>query len=354
MKKYMKILLILFIIIVSYIEMDHNDFMYKKEIMKINKIETIKEDYDRNDLGLTETIYIQKITGILLNGKNKNQEKTINYEYQKSEIVTEKYKVGDKVFISDNTIDGLKRDKYFVLLIMLLILLVYIIGKKRGLLTIISSLINLSIFIIGINLYQKGSSIIIITLIISIIFTVITLLSAAGYKKKTLVAVASTLLSTLTIFLLVGVIYITTHFKGINFNILSYLTVPPEEVFIASILIDGLGTITDVSITISSSIYELLGTNPKITNKELLESSKNIGNDIMPTMINVLFFTYFCSGLPTFVLAIRNGFSVTNYITTFYSLEITRFLCGSIGICITIPITTFIAIMVMRKEGKYE
>ena len=73
----------------------------------------------------------------------------------------------------------------------------------------------------------------------------------------------------------------------------------------------------------------------------------------MSTMSNVLFFTYLAASLPIFVLAIRNGYSLNNYIRNSFSLEISRFLVGSIGIVMTIPISTFISIKIF-KGGKYE
>ena len=69
----------------------------------------------------------------------------------------------------------------------------------------------------------------------------------------------------------------------------------------------------------------------------------------MSTMSNVLFFTYLCSGLPIFVLAIRSGFTVSNYISSNFSLELTRFLVGSIGIIMTIPITSYVSIYLQKE-----
>ena len=83
-----------------------------------------------------------------------------------------------------------------------------------------------------------------------------------------------------------------------------------------------------------------------------LIKAKEIGKDIMSTMSNVLFFTYLCAGLPIFVLALRNGFTIFNYITTNFSLELSRFLVGSIGIVLTIPISAFISIKLMKRGAK--
>ena len=95
---------------------------------------------------------------------------------------------------------------------------------------------------------------------------------------------------------------------------------------------------------------EDISLNNKIKVDEMISSCKTIGKDILPTMINVLFYTYLCSTLSVFVLAIRNGYSVYNYITENYTLELLRFILGSISLIIAIPSSIFIGIKVYRRS----
>ena len=118
------------------------------------------------------------------------------------------------------------------------------------------------------------------------------------------------------------------------------------------LLIGSIGAVMDVAITISSAMSELIDKNSDISSKALNRSAREIGKDIMSTMSNVLFFTYLCAGLPVFVLAIRNGFTLRNYIASNFSLELSRFLAGSIGIVITIPISAFVSIKIMKRGAK--
>lgn len=145
-----------------------------------------------------------------------------------------------------------------------------------------------------------------------------------------------------------------SNYKGVNLNSMSFLTVPIEDVFMASLMIGGLRAIMDISITISSSISELIEKNNNIKVSTLINSGNEIGKDIFSTMVNVLFFTYLCGGLPIFVLALRNGFSLYNYISVNFSLEISRFLVGSIGIILAIPISLFISILILKRGKTYE
>lgn len=331
----------------------NDDFLYKTEILKIDKITTADETSSFNSLGLEEKYYDRVIKGVITNGKNKGKTRIFHYEETYSSVVTDKYKVGDKVFIVNDEIDGLKRDFYVVTLFLVFIVLIVVVGEVQGILSIASVILNIIVFYLGLSLYFRGINILFLCILEVIIFSILSLIIAGGINKKTISAIISVIVS-ITI-LLVGVLIITktTNYSGINFNELNFLTVPPEDIIIPELLIGSLGAVMDVAITISAAISELIEKDTKISIFNLKKSANQIGKDIMSTMSNVLFFTYLCSGLPIFVLAIRNGFSVYNFVVTNFSLELTRFLIGSIGIIMTIPITTYICIRVFRRN-RYE
>ena len=347
--KKIKLFILIVISILLVIFTYNNDFLYKKEIMKITNIETINTTSQKNTIGLTEKYKTQKITGILTNGKNKGSYKTIEYEESYSSVVTDKYSINDKVILDKNTIDNLKRDYYIVLLCVLFIIAIYIVGEVKGLLSVISVIINSVIFYIGLILYFKGINIIFISLIEIILFAILSLFIAGGINKKTISAILSTIVSIIFILIMLIIIVTTTNYKGINFNDLAYLTVPAIDIILPELLIGSVGAIMDVAITISSSVSELIEKDKNISTYNLKKSSKEIGKDIMSTMSNVLFFTYICAGLPIFVLAIRNGYTIKNFISTNFTLELTRFLVGSIGIISSIIISTYISIKLFKR-----
>ena len=350
MKKKIIFLLIIFSIGILYF-VYNDDFLYKKEIMKISSIETIYTTSSYNELGLEEKYYYKNIRGTITNGKDKGSIKTFKYEESYSSVVTDKYKVGDKIFIYKGEIDGLKRDFYVALLLVVFINLIYIVGEFKGLLSVISVLLNVIIFYIGLVLYTKGINLLLICVLESIIFSIISLFIAGGVNKKTISSILSVIVCVFIILIGMSIIVRVFGYRDINLNEFSFLTVPVEDIILPELLIGGLGAIMDVAITISASISELIEKDKNISVKNLNKSSKEIGKDIMSTMSNVLFFTYLCGGLPIFVLAVRNGFSPMTYITTNFSFELTRFLIGSIGIIMTIPISTYIAIKVFRRDS---
>lgn len=346
--------ILLFLAIGSILFTCYNDSFYKKEIVKIQEMSETQIDEVPNMLGIMEKYYLQKITGVYTNGKNKGKLIELEHERTFSSVVTEKYQVGDRVFVKDHQIIGLKRDTLVVTLVWIFVFAIFLIGRFRGLLAILSVIGNTALFYFCLTFFQNGMSLVVLCLLESIFFTVFSLVLSSGWKKKTWVAIISVFLSLTVLLGLIWLLIVITNYGGINFNGMSFLTVPPEGVFFAELIIGGLGAIMDVGITIVSSLEELVEKDPNISFTALRKSGIEIGKDIMSTMMNVLFFTYLCSGLPVFVLALRNGFTLWNYITANFSLELTRFLCGALGIVLTIPISIFIFLKVYRKGKKYE
>lgn len=350
----MKKIVLIIILLVSaavLIFVYNDDFLYSKQIMKITKIETVREEVSRNSMGLSEEHYTRKVTGVIQNGKDKGSVKEMQYEQTYSSVVTDRFRTGDKVII-DGTELQLKRDFYLALMSCAFVILIYIVGSFKGLLSVASVIINSVIFYIGLHLYIKGVDLLFLCVTEMLIFSVLSLIFASGVNKKTLSAVISVAISTFVMLALLLIVVKTTSYSGVNFNEVSFLTVPAEDIILPELLIGSIGAVMDVAITISSSVSELIEKNKEITEKELNKSAKEIGKDIMGTMSNVLFFTYICAGLPVFVLAIRNGFMFKNYIASNFSLELARFLAGSIGIVITIPISAFVSIRIMKRGVK--
>ena len=189
--------IIIFILsIITLIFVYNDDFIYKDQIMKITKIETVDEYELQNTLGLREKYYTKKFTGVITNGKNKGKIKKVEYEETYSSVVTDKYRVGDKIILSGNDIN-LKRDFYLVLMFVVFINLIYLVGSFKGLLSILSVIFNIIIFYIGLFLYSKGINLLFLTVVEMIIFSIVSLILASGVNKKTFSAVISVIVSTL-------------------------------------------------------------------------------------------------------------------------------------------------------------
>ena len=351
--------ILILVSLVSIIFTYNNHSFYKDPIAKID---SIKDEYvttEIMDYGYKEDIHNQTIQAKILNGKFKGQTITIENEYYKGQTYSQKYHKNDEIFISleihkdkirNIHIEGYKRDKYIIILLVSFILVIVLVGQLKGFLSIISLIINIVLFNTIVYLNVKDISLPLLSFIGAIIFSSLCLTLVSGKNKKTLSAIVSSIIG-VTITMLISLIVIhITNYNGLRFENMELLTRPYEGIFVSEIILGGLGAIMDISISISSSLNEMLQKDPKITSKQLIKSGFNIGRDIMSTMINVLFFTYICSVIPNICILFRNVINLSSLINSYITLEMTRALIGAIGITITIPISIYITVLMYKRR----
>lgn len=362
LKKNLKIIIFIFIAIFLII-FTYNDYdLYSDTIIKV--INT-KEEYVSTEevtFGYKESIYNEEIEARIMNGEYKGEIVKFNNEYHKGEAYDQRYAIGDELFVSlyvknDRikrvNIDGYKRDKYIVLLILLFVFIIVLVGHLKGLLSVFSVAINIILFCFLIHINAiRSIGLVPLSFMVAILYSIVSLTLVSGVNKKTLSAIISSILGVILIFIISFIVIKITNYSGIRFDQMELLTRPYEEIFISEIILGGLGAIMDISISISSSLNELIEKNKRISVKALRKSGFNIGQDIMGTMINVLFFTYICTGISNLVIFFRNGVSIANLMTEYISLEMTRALTGAIGIVITIPISIYVSLYIYKRRAK--
>ena len=357
-KRIISICAVIFLLMAAMVFTYNNYFLYKEDVVKITAVKN-EEVYEKEGLnGEVEKYYNQEITAIIKSGEYKGKSITLNNTCSYSGVKDEGYKKGNYLFVSlsgsedklSANILSVKRDMYVMVLICVFILGIVIFAGKKGVLSIISIIMNIIIFTYALNEYVNGKDILKLCNLMIILFTVISLILASGINKQTVCAIISTLISVALIF----IIYKITkeNFEQPEYMMMEYITNPEhlDHIFMAGVLIGGLGAIMDVAISISVAVNELINKDKNISVKNLISSVKEIGYDIMGTMINVLFFTYMCGTIPMLILKIKNGYKFLSIIKFQIPFEIIRFLVGAIGIVVTIPISGFIAILILKKR----
>lgn len=357
-KRIISICAVIFLLMAAMVFTYNNYFLYKEDVVKITAVKN-EEVYEKEGLnGEVEKYYNQEITAIIKSGEYKGKSITLNNTCSYSGVKDEGYKKGNYLFVSlsgsedklSANILSVKRDMYVMVLICVFILGIVIFAGKKGVLSIISIIMNIIIFTYALNEYVNGKDILKLCNLMIILFTMISLILASGINKQTVCAIISTLISVALIF----IIYKITkeNFEQPEYMMMEYITNPEhlDHIFMAGVLIGGIGAIMDVAISISVAVNELINKDKNISVKNLISSVKEIGYDIMGTMINVLFFTYMCGTIPMLILKIKNGYKFLSIIKFQIPFEIIRFLVGAIGIVVTIPISGFIAITILKKR----
>ena len=125
-----------------------------------------------------------------------------------------------------------------------------------------------------------------------------------------------------------------------------------ENFFYVTILLCGLGAIMDISITISSSLNELIEKDPNIKRKALIKSGREISKDIVGTMTNVMLYTCYAPVIPIVFLAIKNNMKLFDALTFYGEVDLIAVFTSSISIVLAIPISLFIAINILKPSKK--
>ena len=226
------------------------------------------------------------------------------------------------------------------------------IAGKKGVLTIITVGINIVIFSVGFLKSGDDADVVAICNKMVLFFAIATLIGLNGLHRKTWAA----LLSTLCILAMIMGIFevVISHTAELDYSTMEYLGSidNPDEIFHAEILLSGLGAIMDVAVAIAAALSEIVTKRPEVTFRELFRSGREIGYDIMGTMINVLLLSYFCGSIPLILIKMINHYGFTEIFKFHIPFELIQFLMGSIAILISIPIS--LAVSARLLKGKEE
>ena len=169
-----------------------------------------------------------------------------------------------------------------------------------------------------------------------------------GIHRKTWAAVLSTLC---VLFLIMMLFDFSIHRYGdLDYSNLEYLGSMSNsaDIFWTDIMLTGLGAIMDVTVTISAATGEIVRKNPSVSIRKLIHSGREIGYDIMGTMINVLLFVLVSGMIPMFILKMNNEIRFITLVRYHIPYDICRFLIESIGIVLAIPVSVLIASIIMK------
>ncbi|SET75450.1 Uncharacterized membrane protein [Natronincola peptidivorans] len=243
------------------------------------------------------------------------------------------------------------RDFYLKILFGLFVILLVIFGGFKGIRSFIALVITaLCIVYIFIPLIIGGHDFIIATFLASSIIVITSFVLISGFTRKSLSAILGTIGGTVTSAVLAIYFGNKTYLTGISDEMLEILVaystynIDYRGLLYSGIIIGALGAVMDVSMTITSVIYEIKSKTPRIPIRSLFFSGLSVGRDIMATMTNTLILAYVGTSLPLLLIFIFSNMSLNDIVNSQYiASEIIRSLCGSIGLIMTIPITSVIA-----------
>lgn len=181
----------------------------------------------------------------------------------------------------------------------------------------------------------------------AIMFVVLYL--AHGLSVRTSTALAGTLtgvgiISALTVYAVDAV-----RLSGLGHDAEFLRSFTPEldfrGVLTCAIIIAGLGILNDVTITQSSSVWELRAAAPEMSRRRLYSSAMRIGRDHIASTIYTIVFVYAGTGIAALMLIALYDRSLVDVVSSdAIAEEIVRTLSSAIGLVLAVPVTTAIAV----------
>ena len=218
----------------------------------------------------------------------------------------------------------------------------------------------LTLWKVLVPLYLKGYNPIWIGLAITLFLTVLIIALVYGFDRRCWAAVSGSFLGILVTCVL-GVLF--TDLFQIHGAVMSYSEsllysgyqdLNLTQIFMASIFIGASGAIMDLSVDITSAVYEVVEKRPDLTWWEATRSGMNVGRAAMGTMTTTLLFAYSGGYVALLMVFMAQGTPVANILNYKYvAAELIHTVIGSFGLVTVAPFTALCAgVFLTRREKK--
>lgn len=135
----------------------------------------------------------------------------------------------------------------------------------------------------------------------------------------------------------------------LNFN--THGSLDFAGLLLGGIIIGTLGVLDDIAITQTAVVRELLHTDGNLTKKDIYRKALNVGREHVGALVNTLALAYTGASLPLVLLLSQSTMPALFLINSeVFATEIIRTVVGSIGLIMTVPITTALAVLYLSKS----
>lgn len=294
----------------------------------------------------------------VLSGKHKGEKFTTTNLYYPSQLVTQRYRAGQRIFVNikhhDPAIQNPKRDWVLVLALTVTVALMVVVAGRQTIGLVVSMVLSWLIFYLVIILDVKlnGTYIILLFSLADIVFSFFSLLIVQGLNRKMLATWLATLLGTFVSFALCYLIMQLTGESEIKYEMGDYATQDPRGIFLAQTLLGILGAVMDEATDIVSSLSELVETKKDLTARQLIRSGRTMGQEIMGPLINVLVLIFMSEALPMTIIYLRDNNSLGSTFGFTLSLGATQSVISAIGIVLTVVFATGCSLLFLEEKRR--
>lgn len=231
-------------------------------------------------------------------------------------------------------------------------------GRWKGLRSLASLAVTFAVVLLFmVPAVLDGSPPILVAVVGSAAIMLVSLYTAHGWNRTTTVAVMGTLASLVFTVLIAEAAVRLTKLNGVldetTTNLALQYPIDMSGLLLAGILIGALGVIDDVTVSQAATVDEVAKANPKWGPARLYKSGMRVGRDHLTSVVNTLVLAYAGASLPLLVLISAANRPLEQVLTSqTIATEIVRSVAGTLGLIAAVPITTWLAATLARRNPK--
>lgn len=342
--------------------------VYAQEVTVIEDVEEtilarvvrIEETESKNVPNTEITAAYQTVTVLFLEGNLKGKQTTITDSAFHMEE-------GDKIYVKYlKTSDGFEyysihemyRLDALLWLLLFFVAAVLLFGGKHGFLAIAALFVSFGgIFNMLFPHMLNGGNVVFIATAGALLSLFVVMYLTHGFNRLTTSAFLGCSLSVIATLLFAKYAVSLTKLSGFASEESVYLNIATGgnldfiALLIGGIIIGVIGVIDDVSITQASVVHELARANASYSPRVLYVRALKVGKDHMGAVINTLILAYAGASLPLVLLLYVSDTPFLELINReVIATEIVRSIVGSMGLILAVPLTTLIAVVLLRKN----
>lgn len=247
-----------------------------------------------------------------------------------------------------------QRGRPLLLLGLLFVVVVLVAARLKGLAALGGLVVSFGVLIwFVLPAILDGASPLLVAVVGAAVIMFAVLYLTHGVTVWTSVAVLGTL-GALVLTGVLGLLFTNaaqfTGLAGEDAGVISvhYPDVDIRGLLLAGIIIGSLGVLDDVTVTQAVTVAELYRADPSMPRTALFAAANRVGRAHIASTVNTLVLAYAGASLPLLLLFTAGGRSTGDLLTSeVVAAEVVRTAVGSIGILAAVPLTTWLAVLVL-------
>ena len=306
----------------------------------------------------TEHLY-QTILVEVLDGPMRGEEIVIENDYLELDV-RDKFYFNHYIYIDEQevfAVTTIDRRGALVFFVLLFVGAVVALGGWQGIRSLVALVGSfVTIFYILLPGLLAGWNPLFLSFAVASVILAAAIFFTHGYNRESLVAYSGTMIAVGLTGILAIIAVHMTDLSGfvsdesvyLNFNTAGELDF--QGLLLGAIIIGVLGVLDDIAVTQAAVVVELYRSNAAITGREVYLRALRVGREHVGALVNTLVLAYAGVSLPLLLYFSMSSISFWSLINSeIFATEIIRAIVGSIGLIMTVPIVTGLAVVYLKN-----